>query len=97
MNAPRTSGESSADEPRRLGAGRLLLRQRLASALTLALLVLAAANVQFDLGLAGPYARQMLVCAAVTMFLQLAFYGPSVGTLHTYRRLKRAKEARSGH
>jgi hypothetical protein len=97
MSTPRTSGEFRAGQSPRLGAGRLLLRQRFASALTLALLMLAAANFQFELGLVGPYARQVLVGVAVIMFLQLAFYGPSVGVLHAYRRLKRSKKPRSDH
>jgi hypothetical protein len=97
MNAPRTSDEFPADLSRRLVAGRLLRRQRFASALTLALLLLAAANLQFELGLAGRYARRVLVVVAVIMFFQLAFYAPSVGRLHAYRRLKRSRETRSSH
>ena len=75
----------------RLSAGRLLYRQRIASALTLLVVLPCVANFYLELGLFGRFAKQAVAVSFVIMALLLRFYAPSIYRLRAYQRLRRAR------
>ena len=75
----------------RLPAGRLLCRQRIASALTLFLVLPCVANFYLELGLFGRFAKQAVALSFIILALQLRFYSSSIYRLRAYQRLKRAR------
>ena len=75
----------------RLPAGRTLYRQRVASGLTLSLVLACAANFYLKLGLFGRFSKQAVALSFVVMALQLRFFAPTIHRMRAYQRLQRIR------
>ena len=80
-------------DKRRRTAGHQLRRQRIAALFALLVILFCAGNDYFEWGLFGRFAKGVTSLSALAGFIQFRIYGPSIGRLYAYQRLKRMQRA----
>ena len=72
-------------------AGELLRRQRIATFVTLAILLICIANYYFGWGVFGQFAKQVMLASLLAAAVQMHYFAPSISRMRAFQRLKRMR------